>query len=251
MSIDEVIAKILKIRALADRGGTQAEMEAAAEMAQKLMLAHGIEEAHLAIDRGEPVTGYGYRTFVAGSEQWRIVLLDGIARGNGCRTVLGRPTGSRTRGGGQQRGRKHVTEYDVFGHRDSVRFVVELYNELSLAFETMSDREYCRAAVYTDTHKRTWRNSWKLGAAQEIARRFRAQVLKTKHESAYNSTALVVIENQTDVTVDKVYPKLGPARRAGKVTVDYDAMRAGKAAASGMGLAPTPKLGGTAGNRLG
>lgn len=249
MSIDEVIAKIQKIRALADRGGTQAEMEAAAEMAQKLMLMHGIEEAQLHIDADEPVTGYGYQSFDAGSEQWRISLLAGIAGGNGCRIVLGRPRGSRTYGN-VHAGRKHVTAYDVFGHRDNVRFTINLYNELSQAFEVMSDREYARAAVYTDTHKRTWRNSWKLGAAQEIARRFREQMLKTKRESERNSTALTIIANQTDLTVDKVYPKLGGPRRAGKTTVDYDAMRAGSQAARGMGLAPTPKLGGTARDRL-
>lgn len=113
-TVDDIIAKIHKLRSLEENGSTEGEVQAAAAAIQRLMLAHGIEEAHLSIAQGKPLTGYGYLSIEAGSEQWRIDLLNGIAQGNGCRLILGQTPNSISTGGRKRSGSKHIKKYDIF-----------------------------------------------------------------------------------------------------------------------------------------
>jgi hypothetical protein len=237
-SIDDVIAKIHKLREYAARGATQGEMDNAASLIQKLMIEHNIEEAHLAIEAGEPLTGYGYTTISEKSAQWRTTLLYGIAKGNNCRLIMERGAEG-SRGGGS----KHVTKFDVFGHRDAVRVVIDLYREMAQAIEILSDREWAREAVmYSDlTQKRKWRNSWHHGAANTIYTRFVAQLAATQRESARTSTTLILVNTKVDETVAKIYPKLRKSTQA-KYDPLADAYGRGREAGRDMNLEPTRKL---------
>lgn len=238
-TVDEIISKIHKLRSLEQNGATEGEVQAAATAIQRLMLAHGIKEAHLSIAQGKPLTGYGYVSLEAGSEQWRIDLLTGIAQGNGCRLIRAKSQNAKSSRGEIRRGSKHVRKYDIFGHRDSVKLVLALYAELSEVIQWMSEREYAKA--YTDTHKRTWRNSWHLGAAQKIVNRFQQQLRMARVEGVSNSTALIVIENRTDEVVAKVYRNLRTIPRS-KTTLDTEAYYSGAKAAENMNLSHTERI---------
>jgi hypothetical protein len=237
-TLDSIITQIKKLREVVARGATQGEMENAAALIQKLMLKHNIEEAHLSIDAGEPLSGYGHRVLSEKSQRWRIVLMNAVAHGNNCRMIQVKGT-EKTKSGGTA----HIVKLDVFGHRDAVRVVFDLYAELSQAIEILSDREWARDAVmYMDpSDKRKWRNSWCHGAADTLSRRFARAVLDAKAESTNSSTALTIIDTKVDETIAKVYNNLRKVTNPRYNALD-DAYDRGREAAQDMNLNPTRKL---------
>jgi hypothetical protein len=222
--LDAIIAKIHKLKAMAQGGATQGEIDNATALIQKLMLEHNIEEAHLAIDAGELLTGYGFSTIRDNvGAAWRGVLVQGIAHGHQCRIVRDRAAGT----------------FQVFGHRDAVPVVMALYAELSAALEAMAKRSYDDEQPYESA--RAWCNTYRMGAAHEIYRRFERQLEAAKRASERSFTALVVINDRVDQAVAKVYPLLKTIKAAAPRGSD-DAYYAGRAAGSSMSLGHTAKL---------
>jgi hypothetical protein len=222
--LDGIIAKIHKLKAMAEGGATQGEIDNATALIQKLMLEHNIEEAHLAIDAGEPLTGYGYSTiFDNVGASWRGVLIEAITRGHQCKAVRSVSRGT----------------FQVFGHRDAVPVVLALYSELAAALEVMARQAYDRERSYDSA--RSWCNTYRMGAAHAIYARFDRQLAEAKRASERASTALVVINHRVDEAVAKVYPKLKDSKAA-RVRGSADAYHAGRAAGSAMSLERTAKL---------
>ena len=115
MNLDEVMERIGKIQRLAERGGTPHEAAAAASKVQELLAKHSLTLAQVAMAEGEPLSGYGHRELSIGSAGWRRSLMFVLARSNMCKAVY--------------IGRKKAM--DVFGHRDNVQVVIELYDWLA------------------------------------------------------------------------------------------------------------------------
>jgi hypothetical protein len=223
--LDGIIAKIHKLKAMAEGGATQGEIDNATALIQRLMLEHNIEEAHLAIDAGEPLTGYGYSTIHDSvSASWRGILSQGIAAGHQCRVVRDRAAGT----------------FQVFGHRDAVPVVLALYAELSAALEAMAKRSYDDEQPYENA--RAWCNAYRMGAATEIYRRFERQLDEARRASERSSTALVTINDRVDQAVSKVYPKLQTVKPR-QSRVSRDAYYSGAADARSMNLEHRAKLG--------
>jgi hypothetical protein len=188
------------------------------------MLEHNIEEAHLAIDAGEPLTGYGFSTIHDNvGAAWRGYLIEALCQGHQCKAIRSRSRGT----------------FQVFGHRDAVPVVLALYSELAAALEVMARQAYDREYPYASA--RSWCNTYRMGAAHAIHARIQRQLAEAKRSSERASTALVVINNRVDEAVAKVYPELKTVK-AGRVRGSADAYYAGRAAGSSMSLGHTAKI---------
>lgn len=219
--LDAILGKIRKLKAMALGGATQGEIDNATTLIQRLMLEHNIEEAHLAMDAGEPLTGYGYQVVKENGARWRAVLMHAIALGHQCRSISDPGNGLM-----------------VFGHRDAVRVAMALYNELAGALEVMARETYGQEQPWDSA--RGWCNTYRTAAAVEINRRYREQIEAAKAE-ARSSTALTVIDNQVAATIAKAGIQTKKSA-APKFRGNLDAYYAGKIAGSRMPLGYSPKL---------
>lgn len=217
--LDAIIAKIQKLKALADHpSASRGEAENAAAKIQALMLEHNLEETHLAIAAGTDLTGYTYEATRIPGDRWRAYLLSTLAKGHNCMALRSRMQGML-----------------IFGHRDTIPVVLDLYRELSYLMETLSARAYDPDT--TSEHKRTWRNSWCYGAVDGLGQRYAAQLEAARRASEANSTALVVISDKIKETLNTAFPD-SKVRKAAPIKADINtrAYYAGRAAAQDMAL---------------
>lgn len=222
--LDAILGKIRKLKAMAQGGATQGEIDNATALIQRLMLEHNIEEAHLAIDAGEPLTGYGYSSVSDNvGAAWRSILINAIATGHQCQSIRVRSKGT----------------FQVFGHRDAVPVVLALYAELSGALELMARQAYERERPWDSA--RGWCNTYRMGAVHEIYRRFDLQLAAAKAQGARTSTALVVINDRVEQAVAKAFPAL-KTTKARPVRGNFDAYSSGRAAGRAMPLSYAAKL---------
>ena len=187
MSIDDVMARIAKIQRLAERGGTPHEAAAAAAKVQELLAQHSLTLAQVAIAGGEPLSGYGHRQHSTGHSMWRRSLMSVLARSNMCLALY--LIGGET--------------IDVFGHRDNVRVVIDLYIWLAAEIDRMAEVAWSREGSGA---VRAWKNRYREGAVQTIAERLTEEPKARQATVAPTNTALVVIQDKVNAVVDKVYP---------------------------------------------
>lgn len=223
MNIDDVMERIAKIQRLAERGGTPEEAAAAAAKVQELLAKHSLTLAQVAMAEGEPLSGYGHRKYSTGKAGWRRSLMAELARGNMCRAYY--------ISGGE------TTE--VFGHRDNVQVVIDLYIWLAAEIDRMADVAWSREGYGT---VRTWKNRYREGAVRTIAKRLTEERKARETAVAQTSTALVVIEDKVNAVVVKVYPGMKPRNVYRRVSLGggYDA---GARDASGLTVARSPRIG--------
>jgi Protein of unknown function (DUF2786) len=226
VSIDGVMERIAKIQRLAERGGTPAEAAAAASKVQELLAKHSITLAEVAIAAGAELTGYGHRQQSTGSSGWRRSLLSQIALSNMCRAIYLR------------------SKVDVFGHRDNVQVVLDLYTWLACEIDRLADEAWEREGSGSI---RSWKHRYREGAVETIVdhlieeREHREDREHREAAASNTSTALMVIHDRVDVAVHKVYPVLVSRSRRVAYGRGYDT---GARDARKIALGRTARIGG-------
>lgn len=180
---ETIITRIRHLLALArDAGATQAEAELAMERAQSMLLRHNLDMAQFdAPDRAPE--GIGCLDMDM-AEAWRQTLVHVLARGNLCQTVRSGP------------------KLSLFGRRDNVRAVVEMYLWLVEQLTPAQLRDQ-RAAAASD--RRHHAAQWWAGAASAIHERLQANLWP---ERTTSDTRALIVRNETALSeaVRRIYP---------------------------------------------
>jgi hypothetical protein len=205
----------------ADKGATREEAESFAAGAQRLMAKHGITAAMLAAaeEKEEPLT------------EWRvairptyfradIMLLDAIARPNGCRVAyFARPK---------------VAE--VTGHASDVENVKMMWAVLLPQVERLGRRQRAPLDFWGESEMSdtAWRRSWRYGFAVGVYQKLLAAQREAAEEVATEQGhgAALVVMDQRMARVDAAMAAQ-KTRKARAVTANDEALAAGRAAGWG------------------
>ncbi|WP_267716732.1 DUF2786 domain-containing protein [Streptomyces sp. CoH17] len=136
---DKVIAKIQKLLALAEKGGTPEEKELAMSRAQEMMTTYAIEQARLfqsdfrKADE-EPIIKRTKLSRDSSTYEERFSLLRSIARNNRCKVVtFQRPKYKMVHGRWTKTRFHEICEFaDIVGYKNDVAFVEIMFNTLLL-----------------------------------------------------------------------------------------------------------------------
>ena len=216
---DKMLQRVMNLRAKAENdGASEAEMQTAFTMAQKLMDAYNIEEAELALAEAEGrivleiVQQKADTSALIGKQRHKIVsVLGSIAEFTSTRSVYSRYTGDIT----------------FVGHRPDV----ELANYLVAVIREAMEREYmiyrrsnaavgygAKASFQNAMANRVSNRLYKMAsetAAERKAEAAKAEKLKIENSATASSTALVVSEiaEQKRKEVNDKFTKLYPSLR--------------------------------------
>lgn len=199
MSIEKIVERIRKLRALSTSTNANEAAVAAAE-AQRLMNEHRVEEAMLMseAEQDAPIEDEDVLQCMAGgrsrsvkSVKWERVLLRGVAMANGCRQYtelapsveqLRRNPSLNPLGGLHVVGRKSDVQ--------ATKYLLQLFHdEVNRLADRWSILEVARGA---EPATKAAKNSFKLGCAMEISRRLEAETRRMRERAPSN--ALMVID---------------------------------------------------------
>jgi len=225
MEDTKLFEKIQQLLAMAEHpNSNENEAAVALEKAQELLLRNNLT-------RGDVITGapandsIGQLTIAEPSGYtWKRNLVDVLARGNLCK-VIGSPSSK---------------QWHIFGTRENVRAVLEMYTWSTLHLVFMANRDF-RAYKNDEGSERgqTWKANYYAAATRAINERLKKPI---EQFSQGAGTALVV-RNTTEVNiaVKKVFPHLKTNyTRAG----GGDGGAAGYRTGQGMTLTPSKGLSG-------
>ena len=176
--IKKIIAKIAHLRELASKAGTQAEAEAAAGMAEKLIAQYEIEEADLEArgDQASEEVGEADPLHVyagTNAEGWRGSLAHGLANVHGCFSYQSHDHG------------KAVQK--IAGRPSSVAIVRYLFGWLTYEIERLAQNERGRSA----------RHAFKMGAVcgyLSVLRKAHREATTAQQSASGQSFGLVVAD---------------------------------------------------------
>ncbi len=198
MQDDKVIHTIRHLFAMAEHE-TSNEHEAAIalEKAQALLLKHNLDRASIGgVDTGPTVPSMGKITVTEEhGYPWRKRLINVIAVNNLCKVIAN--TGH------------HAV--DVFGTRDNVRSVLEMYNWLAeqiIRLAGPGHKEYKRQGGHESA--RTWNTGFYHGAINTLSQRLK----KPLEEFSQGQGTAIVLANKAllDAAVHRVYPHTKTSR---------------------------------------
>jgi hypothetical protein len=238
VSIDNIIEKVRKLRALAANAGTLAEAEAAAAQAEAIIARYRLEEAQLEIDDASRVEAVGVADepmWVGGERvpSWLNWLATALARHYGC---VAFSEATRTRLG--------TTKcFKVVGRPSDVQVVRYMFAWLSAEIDRLSYRERGRSAM----------NAFRLGAVEGICTTLATAQKQVEAEPGAGSAAMVLASraDEADAYANRVFNLRG--RTSGISYYDETgAFARGRAAGEGIHLGDAlDGGGGTSRGRLG
>src|SRR5437899_210238 len=214
-STEKVLERVKKLLRLADpkRGATEAEQQAAAEAAQRLLLQHNLRmEAVGNVDIDGPIK----EEIEAGSVpladspksqiKWKTHLLWKIAKPLMCRAVWN----------------PHLQKMHLVGTQVNIQIVNYLFGYLALTIERMSDehvkgqKAMAEALLYMwDTAKaRAARYAFCIGAIETLARRLDEQYRKARATSASTTSLALRSDQALEAFYNKLFPKTRKQRLA-------------------------------------
>jgi hypothetical protein len=170
---DKIIDKIQKLLRLAESADVH-EAAAAAAQAQRLMEQHRIDQAMLGLDKdaveGDDVAEYDDDRALFHAPRlptWRTRLAAAVARVNACQTF-------RSTSWHDDEGR-YVKCIGIVGTADNVATVRYLFKYLAGEIDRLCRREAAGRG-------RTWANSFRLGAVQEVRRKLNEAKARVRAE---------------------------------------------------------------------
>lgn len=232
--MNKIVQKIAKLLALAEgQGTTPHEAAAAAAQANRLMLKHKISSEQLdQASSDEPIEYKMLHVMGRRTINWRANLAFGLANLHQCRTLTG--TGY-IKIVGRASDRQIVQYLYVYLSREVERLVREeknRYNNPSI--HTMLDEP-----IDTRPRGKSWYDSFKKGAVQEILDRLEAEQAQQRDEvsSTSEGTKALVKIDAHDLAVHKVMTKHSSGTRASSFgTSNSSGYRKGKAAGKTVAL---------------
>lgn len=224
---EDVLARIQALFRLGEHSTANPyEAANAIERAQALLLEHNLTRQAIGVSQQIPTTeGVGKVEIVSDSgHDWRVRLLNVIAKANLCRVV------------NDQSKKTGV----LFGTQTNVLAVVQMYDWLSRELLAQSLAGW-KAYTGRDT-VRAWKGAFFDGATAILRDRLQRPV-DTFAQGAGNA---IVLANDARVkmAVDKIFPILGRSRHT--VRSSSDGYGAGRHAAAGMRLGPQGAISGGA-----
>jgi hypothetical protein len=217
--MDNILAKIKKLQALATNNSNAAEAASAAAKASALMFEHNITSAQ--VETHEPPEQYEKIEHALDANRatlgWKQTLMYVVAKYNFCTSV--KHTGS--------------TRMSLIGKRSNVEAVLYLY--------AVCEREISRlgkAEARTQlTQRALYEHSFCRGAVSTIHERLRAQRAAQETTAATQETTALALRNTTQelaLATKQFFPRLRHTRS--RVSNHSDAFARGKAAGHHIGL---------------
>ena len=223
--MDSIIAKINKLLALGERGGTEAEATAAMQKVHELLAKH-----NLSLDdvKDSPVAEEDYiqdETEGKRGQSWQDYIWTAVAKLYFCKHL--------TRSGAS--GVRHL----VIGRPSNIAVVKYL-----AAYIVRTGEELARQAASDAESKQTFRNSFKKGFAYRIATRVEEEIKNAKAGKMTDSvtgTALILLPlyDQSKRDIDRFIMASGMKvrRSSGSIEVsNRDGFAAGRSAADSVSL---------------
>lgn len=217
--MDQIIDKVIKLLALAEgKGTTAAESSAAAAQAQKLMLKYQISEFKISERENKPKEEILIdKQFCVGGKiiTWKLNLISGISKYNSCKILINSRQGN--------------SSLFMFGTKSNMQICKYLFTYLSKEIERLTE---CSKTPY-GVSVRSFKNSFRVGAALEVVRRLKESKEDSLQEiinEGSSSTALVKLnshEIEVGLVTDK-YAGKGSYKQIGAQS--YHGYNAGKEA---------------------
>lgn len=226
---DAILERIRKLLALARDNPNPHEAEAAAAMANRLMLKHSIDESKVRDNPVNPHAGFKRHVYTTGKfAAWEASLLLYITRANLCSTIkIGRD------------------QYDILGPKDNVDVSVEMHVWLKMEIHRLAVEAYAKKderSNYGSMDPHRFHTSFKHGAVAAVGSRLALTRQEVEAESVENSSALALITNKLAVFTKETYPHTKTTRSSAGQDASVSAYRAGHAAGSKVALKPTRML---------
>lgn len=205
LELDEVIRKARKLMAFNADNATQAEVENATGILQRMLDKYQLSMADLdSGEVGEEVLEHEIDSQCKSSQSWMGALISVLATGFGCRAVA---TKRRTPKG-------YRVVYRVIGHRSDTVMVDYLFGTLQVALRAMGRADGRKRGLEGNT-LRAYVNSYVIGASRAIHKRLEQQ-RRQPAESA--SKALVLVKSSA---VEDFYCKRFAGERLRTVRANY------------------------------
>lgn len=219
--IGAIMDKIARLKSLHERPGTPEEAAAAVAAIQRLMRRHNLTQMQVNDATRNTEAGFDKHDVDLGAVMmWRQHLMYVIAESSYCMFIRD-PSG---RWG------------TIVGEKHNATMVKELYLYLVDEINRLADVAYAEAR---DRHfgARTWKNSFRVGAATTVGRRIEDDAAREKQEQTNDNNALVVVyEEGLNKAVSEYFPRLRNRTRTMNVG-SADAYGRGKAAGRRINLA--------------
>jgi len=210
--LQKVMQKVVQLRALAARAGTQAEAETAAAQAESLIAKYQIDEASIVFpDAAESIEQHDPLWSGKLNETWRGSLCAGLSKDHGCAVVA-------TREG-------NGTTYRIAGRKSDVEIVRYMFAWLTVEIERLAQREKGRAD----------KTAFRCGAVTGALRAMREARAEEVKASPAGASAALVLSNRSDESMNFLQKSLGGrfgSSRTSRVAVD--AFRRGLSAGAGI-----------------
>lgn len=245
----KIIDRIQKLLALSTSSNPHEAATAAAKAAQ-MMAEYELEEADLRVESGEANSDPIDNTYFDGidgqrTSTWRNAILQGVIKAFHCHgwytyVILG-----------EYPNRKKENRFKVIGRRANVQTANYMYKYLVNEIKGLAEKAWLEFCVFSPLdakgiHGKHWKNSFLLGASNEIYRRLIEQVASEKVESSTDSKAMVLVRQdhkEVDLYFNQVKPKLHNAPQTHS-RINRDAHDQGKEAGSKVSLGGArPSLG--------
>lgn len=237
MNYEKILTRIKKTLDLSKNAGTEAEAAAAAERARQMMADYNIAEAELSLleDRPRVTEAIVDQPFEPGSKRrsrvtWEDTITHATAKFYGCNSYWSGPW------------------VYLYGRESAVQAVRYTAAYLHREVKTLCERAWADDGQWVSGSARSWKNSFRVGAAVEIANRLWAQRQAERRErrqrveevtahpevaDKIKSDALAVVER------DEREVELAYAKRS----ANFGTARAGSSGSSGDGYSSGRRAG--------
>jgi hypothetical protein len=208
----KVMQKIVNLRALAARAGTQAEAETAAAQAEALLAKYQIDEASIvSSDVAESIEQHDPLWTGKLNETWRGSLVAGLSKDHGCAAVAARDG-------------KGIT-YRIAGRKSDVEIVRYVFAWLTVEIERLAQREKGRAG----------KTAFRCGVATGVLQAMRAARAEEVKAAPTGTNAAIVLSSRADESMNFLQKSLGGRFKNGsKARVAPDAYARGLSAGAGI-----------------
>lgn len=209
----QVIERIQKLLALS-QSSNEHEAALALAKAQALLAEHNLSMAEVQVRTGGKASYLQRHFMLAGQDQWRRGLMTMLARFNFCDVVYWRGT----------------AKVAVVGESENIEAVSMMYRFIEEQLEHLASAGYARyVRLGGQSHVRSWKSSFYLGALQTITQRLQAE--RAKLEASSNNCRALLVVKDTDLkeAMERLHPEV--RRRAVRYAANApDGLSAGREA---------------------
>lgn len=222
--LDDVMQRIAKIRALAERAGTQDEAEVAASKMNELLLKYNLTLGD--VERHAQATNrtVAHELYKSGQARWKIDLLFVVAKAHMCKGIYHQ--------GGSRRLDGKGGAMTVVGHEHNLIVVRETWHWLMKVCSNLDGPAADLSGIYWQGGRAAiaaWMRDFRMGFVEGIRVAYEAMREQVKAATDPGEWAIVPVIDQEVMTVyNQLFPRTGT--RSGATIRNGDAFGQGKQA---------------------